>query len=435
MKVERSNIASTPLPYSARIFLALCIGAPFVFALVWSQVKLFWIDELLQFYSDTRSSGWAVVLGQLHHPFSLEPPLYHLVLHYALCLAPHSPRFAARLPAIVLFAVTQWCLFRIVCRLTANWRAGVLAAFLPAALTAYLFSPEARVYELLTATFAVAVLSYCAGLQTTGRKRTQAFLVLFVALSLAVLSHYFGIFECLPFLLAEVLRSVRKRKVERAAYLAIVGSLCTFALNIPFLAGLHAVQARYYDLGQTAWNRIPFTYAWLFGRNNIYDQEAVDILVRHAAYVCFLGVLPCALASVALRRHRDIVGFASAGAGEEHEADRDAVLLVLFFGLLLPVVTVTVGHCVTHAYWPRYTVEAAVPVAACLALAVAPLLRGWCHLVLALELAGGVSGFLANLDYQHDSRMRAYQEATMTFSRQSSLCKTRTSTCSRWADF
>ena len=404
-------------PTSARVVAVLLLAIPFTVAVFWSRVKYFWIDELLEYYSDSRPSGLAVIGGQLHHPFSLEPPLYHLVLHYSLHLFPHASVFAARLPAMLLFVLLQWCLLRLVLRLTHNWGAALLAAALPFAVSTFLFAPEARVYELLAAMFALALLAYCTALQSEGRRRRRAFILLGTALAVAVLSHYYGIFEPLPFIAAEAVRAIRKRRLEKAPWIALFVSMGSFALNLPCLGGLSAVQARYYDRGQVAWDRIPFTYAWLFGQNDVYDKDPHSLIVQHVAYACVFGVLPMALVSVFLRRHRDVVSFhLQIGSASGRDPDRDAVLMAAFFTLFLPVATVTLAHCVTHAYWPRYSVETVVPAIALLCIAASPLLRGWCGTSYALFLVAWVGFDVTQVHYQHDERIRVGQDIIMATS-------------------
>ena len=394
------------LPVPARWIAVLLTLVPLGFALAWSHLKYFWIDELLEYFSDSRVSAAAVIFGQRHFPFSLEPPLYHLVLHFCLRLFPHAPEFAARLPALLLFALLQWSVLRLVLRLTGRWGPALLAAALPFLLVTFQFAPEARVYELLAAMFALALLAYCTALQSEGMRRRLAVLVLFAALSTAVLSHYFGVFELLPFVAAEAVRSVRRRRAEAAFWLALLGAVASFALNLPFLQGLKAVQARYYDASNAAWDRIPFTYAWLFGQNDVYDHDPYSTAVRRIAYALVFVVLPAAVVAVALRRRQMAGGFA-------HRADSDAVLLAVLTGLFLPVLSVTAAHLVTHAYMPRYSVATVVPVVIALSLGLAPWLRGWRGTAPALLLVLGLGCWVAMVHIDKEQRLRFLQDHLM----------------------
>ncbi len=57
-----------------------------VLSLIWSHVRLMWNDEFLSFYSDSVATFKQVILVQLHHPISLDPPTYHLLSHLSMDL-------------------------------------------------------------------------------------------------------------------------------------------------------------------------------------------------------------------------------------------------------------------------------------------------------------------------------------------------------------
>lgn len=376
---------------------------PFCFALFWSHVKYLWIDELLELYSDTRPSLLAVFQGQLRSPFSLEPPLYHLLLHCSYRVMPHHAALAVRVPAMLFFGILQACLFRLMLRLTGRWWPALFAAALPLAVSTFFFSVEARSYELLACLFALALLAYCTALQSTGSSRRRALLALTAALSAAVLSHYYGLLEPMPFVVAEIYRAARRRRIDWGTSLAVLSALASFLCNLPFLPALGPVQARYYDMAQTAWNRIPFTYAWLFGQNDIYDQDLYSVVVRNVARVIAFCLLPVAFVLLLRRRRHMLPTFV-------HASDRDAFLVVLSGGLLLPLVAVALGHCVTHAYWLRYALETAVPALVVLSAAAGPRLRGW-PAPAALTLVLVIAGYVCFVHISKDQRLHTLQDA------------------------
>src|SRR6202012_1408053 len=101
--------------------------------------------------------------------------------------------------------------------------------------------------------------------QAGSRPRGFALWTLSLALIAAVLMHYYGIFLPLPFVVADLARSLRRRSLDVSLALALTLPFLAFALNIPFMHVLGEVRAHYYDSGETAWGMAAYSYVWLLG--------------------------------------------------------------------------------------------------------------------------------------------------------------------------
>lgn len=225
--------------------------------LVWfGSVKVMAFDEMLSFYTERVSSLAALLAVQRNHPVSLDPPLMHLAAHGALVLGSWlglSPVLCVRLPALAGAALMAVCLFVFVQRLAGAETA--MFAVLGTLVTEQFHFVEARPYGALLGLAALAlalwqnaVRGVCRGVSLVG---------LFLALGLATGSHYFGILLVLPFLAAECVRAVDRRRLDFGTLAALSGSLLFAVLWLPFLRGAHQYKANYYigvkasDLAET----------------------------------------------------------------------------------------------------------------------------------------------------------------------------------------
>ena len=212
---------------------ALVLACTFVLSLLWSHSKHFWVDELLEYLSDSKPSFAAVLSGQRYAPFSLEPPLFHLLEHASLLLFPGHPAFGCRVLSMISLLITELCVFRIVVRLGRGRAAALVAMSLPLLFVTGYYAAEARVYSFYTALFAVALLSWQSSIDPKGRSRRLALSGLFLSLAMAVLSHYYGLFLPFALLAGELARSRDRRRLDRPVLLAILLPLAFFRAQLP----------------------------------------------------------------------------------------------------------------------------------------------------------------------------------------------------------
>jgi 4-amino-4-deoxy-L-arabinose transferase-like glycosyltransferase len=359
--------------------------------LLWSHYKLFWVDELLEFYTDSKSSAAAIIFGQLHYPFSLEPPAFHLLLHFMERLFPAHPELGSRLISILALLVIEFCVFRITFRLTAQANAALIAMALPFLFVTIDYAPEARVYNLLAALFALAILSYQSAIEDTGGSRVFALAGLFASLSAAILIHYYGLLLPLPILAGEMVRTLRLRRIDWALLVVIAGSFAMFGLNLPFLKPLHEIQANYYNTGEARSTMIPFTYLWLVLHFKVYYY--LSSFQNYRTQVLYYLITVACLVTVTMLVFFRILRPARIDA-------RLPVLLTVLCGYFLPVANVLVAHYVTHAYVPRYSLPAVVSLSILAALLLEPLLRHPLIFTAALLLVLGEASHYAAYNIQ-----------------------------------
>ena len=350
-------------PRQTFLFAALLLAVTSIGSLLLSSHKLFWEDELFEFYSDARPTLAAVLQGQRETPFSLEPPAFHLLLHGMQHL-PFRPEIATRLPSLAALLLTQLCLFALTLRVTRRYDLGLLALALPFTLTTFLYSAEARVYEVLVATYAFDFVLYSQALTRAGRSRAIPVFGLALTLAAGSLLHYYGILLTLPFLAAESARCYHRRRGDWPLTLALLTSLLIVVLNLPFLAGLRPVQAMYFDSGEARWNMVPFTFLWIVDPTRTGALRARGGLATHAAALAIL----CALAGATWLLWR---------SARRHQlaAANPFLLTALTAGILLPVVNIAVGIYKAHAYSPRYSLPVIVPLIVLICLLLQPRLR------------------------------------------------------------
>ncbi len=348
-----SEHTDAPLPAHIWAIFWIVLGCTLAASLAWSHQKLFWTDELLEYYSDVKPTCNAVLLGQLYFPFSLEPPAFHLLLHETHNVLSRYPELAARLPSILSLLVTEICSFVITLRLTKSPTAALAAMAGPFFLTTIDYAPEARVYSMLTALFALSILCYQKAIQSENAvpSRTPSLLGLALSLGGAILLHYYGILLTIPFLAGELFRTLHHKRFDWPTVVALLAAMSVFALNLPFMRPLHEIQAHYYDTGETSFRMIPFTYLWLVNHSGVYRFDLLPFakLLAHLANALItIGVLALIVGTVQWLVTR-------------WRTDPDApVMVVLLGGFLLPVVNLLVAHYVTHAYAPRYSLPACV---------------------------------------------------------------------------
>ena len=218
-------------------FVALYTGL-----LAWfCSVKVMAFDEMLSFYTERAPSVAALLALQRNHPVSLDPPLMHLAAHCALRLGV-NPIFCVRLPSLV------GAILMIACIAVFVWRlAGAeIAAFSVVGLLIIdqFHMVEARPYGALLGFAALALVLWQNAVR--GQHRTASLTGLFLALGFATGSHYFGILLVLPFLAAESVRAVQRRKLDFAMLAALSGSFLFATIWLPYLQGARQYKANYY---------------------------------------------------------------------------------------------------------------------------------------------------------------------------------------------
>ena len=310
----------------------------------WSHYRLFWADELLEYYTDVKPTAAQVIAGQLHAPFSLEPPGFHLLLHLTHRLVPRA-KLAARLPSLGALLLTEMFAYLLTARVSRSKATGLVAMVLPLYLVTADYGVEARAYGALTACMACALWCWAYAV-TGGTRRKLALAGMTAALVAAVWMHFYGVFLLLPLCVGEVSRTWERRRIDVKVVSGLFVAVLAVLVDVPFARALSPFRQHYYNTGETHWANTLFTYYWLYRHFRGYTDPVGE--VTQGAIVC-----TCAAA---------VLVFASLLRARRHWRSGDEVApveLALCATAALPVVNLVAAQF-TKAYFPRYSLPAVV---------------------------------------------------------------------------
>jgi hypothetical protein len=369
------RIDATPQESKLAYFLlAFLLLTTTVLSLAWSHAKLLWKDEFLSFYSDGVATSKQVLLVQLHHPISLDPPTYHLLSHLSMDLIGRNA-IALRLPALAGFLLFQLCLFFFVRRLAGN-RAAVIASALPLLTASFRYSTEGRPYGLLLGLYALSLLCWQLAISNDAEHpapderslfdavqaktpvlqakppavRAGPLIGLTFSIALAITSHYFGILILIPVSLGELARILTRKRLDLGVLAALILGLASVALILPFQKALMVYRQHYYIAGVN-FHDISQGYRELFLRYTTWPLS----LQKLAAALMVLLALALAYAGYKRFKHRPATEQASTWVA------LTAMALLPLFGYLF-------GRFVTHTMEVRYVIAALIAFVATLAI-------------------------------------------------------------------
>ena len=321
-----------------------------VLSLIWSHARLMEQDEFLSFYSDSVATFKQVVLVQLHHPISLDPPAYHLLSHLSMNFVGRNA-IALRLPALAGFLLFQLCLFFFVRRLAGD-RAAVIAMAIPLLTSSFRYSVEGRPYGLLLGLYALSLLCWqIAALDDDIRRsRLLPLAGLTLSIALAITSHYFGVLILIHVSLGELARIISRKRLDFGVLAALVLGLASVGLILPFQEALMVYRHHYYIAGVNI-HDISQGYRELFLRYTTWPMP----LQKLAAAIMVVLALTLAVAGYKRFKRR---------AASEHAytwVALSAMALLPFFGYLF-------GRFVAHTMEVRYVIAALIAFAATFAI-------------------------------------------------------------------
>ncbi|WP_158787125.1 glycosyltransferase family 39 protein [Granulicella sp. L46] len=343
----RQQTASSPkTPSRSYPLLALFLLLSTALSLVWSHVRLMWNDEFLSFYSDGVATFKQVILVQLHHPISLDPPTYHLLSHLCMDILGRNA-IALRLPALAGFLLFQLCLFFFVRRLAGD-RSAIIAMAVPLLTASFRYSVEGRPYGLLLGLYALSLL--CWQLATLDddipRNRIISLAGLTLSIALAITSHYFGVLILIPVSLGELSRTYIRKRLDFGVLTALALGLASVVLILPFQRALMVYRQHYYITGVNIRN-ISQGYRELFLRYTTWPMPLQKLAA--AAMV----VLTLALAYAAYQRFK-----------RRPPTEHAYTWIALLSMALLPLFGYLLGRFVTHTMEVRYVIAALIAFAA-----------------------------------------------------------------------
>ena len=320
--------------FSIIYFVEVCIRA---------SEKRFWFDELCTLYIcrlPTFEASWQAVL----HGADYNPPFFYLVMRTARNLFGEG-LIAFRIPAIVGFWILCLCLFCFVHR-----RAGTLPAFcamvLPILSGAYYYAYDARPHGIILGLCGLAVLFWqlasdrLVDLRATRLSARLWELAFSATLAAAFLTHCYGVVLVVPFACAELVRTVRSRRLNWSMWMAMIApAIVATALLLPLLrayrqtiGGTGFGEAYFHaDLGQLA----PFY---------------VNLLSPCTLVLLFAAIL-------FVLDHLGLWNKVERSRGERPGVTLEEVALTMGF-VFLPIFGIAVGRIINGPFVPRYFLSA-----------------------------------------------------------------------------
>ncbi len=338
------------IPWWAVAFLALT-------AVVWAvqgHYKLMGGDDLLELWCDRVGSLAQLIHIQRTTPLVIDPFFYHGLTFANIRVFGVRP-FFLRLPSIGGFLLMQVCLFYFVRRI-ATERAAMFAMATPALTVAFGYTLQIRPYGVLLGLFGLAMLSW----QTAARRehgRTAALVLLALSIAAVVNAQYYGVLVMLPLCAGEAVRVWERRRLDVAMLLSMGAGVAGMVFVIPFLKG--ALQFRgHYKAGNVPYQSITRTYNFF-----VLGREAFDVRTNHVLALALVLLMAIVLWRC-IRLWR---------GGSLRLPDAEFMFLLVLAAL--PMFAFLLGHFVTHAMEPRYSLGAMIGIVALVAIALLPLLE------------------------------------------------------------
>jgi Dolichyl-phosphate-mannose-protein mannosyltransferase len=309
--------------YEIAIVLSLS-AVYFAGTILRARAKPFWFDEILTLLA-ARQRTYAATI-QAARDFDWTPPFTDLVGHFVHTVA-GSGEIVFRLPSMIGFWVFCLCLFAFAAR-RVNIFFALSALFLPFVTTGESYSFEARSYGMMLGFCGIALLSW--QLATGGRKRVLALTGICLGVGGAVLCHYYAVMMYLPLAGAEVFRSLRKRKIDKAIWVAFI--LGAIPLAVGLFAVMHVAKTSPHPVVQAARQDYLAYYQAVFGMSMWF---LIPVLVLWAAWL--------------------VAGGDTAQSPGEQREIPDYEWLAVILLILVPVAAITVALVVPpHVFIDRY---------------------------------------------------------------------------------
>jgi hypothetical protein len=343
--------------------------------------KLIWYDELYTVHVarlPSVSDLWAALASGMEP----NPPLNYLAAR-ASCSAFGESPFAYRLPALVGFFVLSLCLFRFVSRRCGRPYAclAVLFAFATSAHSIYAY--EARPYGLLLGFAGLALVCWQSAVEGSRLARVG----LGLSLAAAVSTHYYAVLIFVPLGLAELVRALRRRRLDVPIAVALLAGLAPLLAYFPIIQKARAVLTSGF-WAQPKWESVPGFY-----------QKLLDAdLLPCVAVLLFLALYP-RLRAADLETTEE--------APPASPPVEEIVLAIAF--ALLPFFGLALGKLVTGAFSERYVVPAVIGLAVAFAYAARYYARG-CP-VMAVSVAGILLAWWLGTDVIRIQEMADKQQA------------------------
>lgn len=267
----------------------------------------------------------------------LAPPLNTLATRLTVAMFGSGP-VSGRLPALAGYWTMTLVVF-IMLRARTNLTLAITGALIPAQTAAFRYSYEARPYGLAMGLCALALFSWT---EAARHSRRPLYLpVLALLLAAGVWTHYYGVFVIGLIAVAELLRQIRARRIDRPMWLAIA---VPAAAAIPLLPVLRSASKQRSHF----WAR----------PDAVTASEAYSFLLQPLIEVLWSvwGIAILALLVVGMVRERRARGRTGAAPGRPRPAASPGPfheVCAFSGGMLLPLAMLAAAP-LTGAFTPRY---------------------------------------------------------------------------------
>ncbi len=323
--------------------------------------KLMWNDELYTHYIarlPTMADVWAALMAGGEQT----PPFFYILTRASFALFGVN-NLALRLPEILGFWVMSLCLFIFVARRTSNFY-GLAAAIFPLLTSAYYYANDARPYGLVLGFSALALL--CWQSATLNRFRPLSLICLALSFAAALSSHYYGIFLLVPLALGEAVRTLARRRVDVAVWIALGLALTPLVWHLPLIRQAKAYSGAFWSPPQ--WVNIPDFYSFLLAPT-----------VLPLAAMLFLA----AIYATIFHDDARAPSLAAPSSPPVHE-----IAAACGF-IMIPLVCVFLAKFATGAFTNRYALPAVIGFGALVAFIVAKIFNNHALMAMAMVICFG----------------------------------------------
>ncbi|MCU1263097.1 MAG: hypothetical protein JWO80_5982 [Bryobacterales bacterium] len=326
--------------------------------------RLFSHDELFTYYM-AQAPTFSRLIEEIRN-LDLNPPMVYLVTRWWQHLF-GTGEIATRLPSAIAYLLASLGFVRFLSRRVGLfWGAAAIALFWCSPYFQY--ATEVRPYALLLAFFSLALVSWDHAV--SNKHRGAALAGVAVGVVGMMLSHVFALFSVGALLLAELVRTIRRRRIDWALWAALILPLATVLTYIPLMQRFEA--GAFPERYQGGPRKVAVFFAkWALG------------IVKPFSIACVFGLLAWWLL----------------GSHSKRKAKARWEDYGLIVGMILPVFLINFMLMRTHgAFFERYCVTSALASSAIAVLVLGAVTRfrplpGLC--ALGVFLCAGLTLYLA----------------------------------------
>jgi hypothetical protein len=348
------------------LILVIVLSVVTAFSVSFARYRPFWLDEYLVYDTATLGSPSAVWNSLKTAPLSVDPPLYHFLIHYWLRIFGPT-EFVTRVPSVLAYTIMTLLLYRFV-RKYADIYTGLAVVTLCLACGTFGFAHEARPYALVLASDVMSLVCWANSADNRSH-RVLALVGMWVGIVIAVGSHWYGCLALVPLALGECVRTWQRGKFDLAVWSAQIAGAATAIIYVPLLKAASEYRA------------LPFKAAEL--------SEVVQVFV----FVMEPCVVPLTLFIVIAALARFMFGVPRPRLQRLSIPAPVFICTVVF--ALLPFPAFLLGKFVSHGFLYRYALCYTIGLLVLLSQAIRSAVgRSAVWMTLAILLFGGYACFL-----------------------------------------